>query len=416
MANPPIVVRSYDAATGNYICDLPVQGLQFGSGLNGSGGTISGRVNVTDPKVKRLNPWAATVPGRTILVADMGGQILEAYFHTNRGRSRSRQGIMINASPMTWQYARQKAQSTDYSTPPNSPLASPMTYWTQQVFDASLVGAQVFLDAMNYRWATGGIIPWAGSILGGLTTVLINGEPPNPSNPVIPQANWVAPTFPLASIQSVDAIFQQLTSFGYGDGIDFNLNVYYTDGPCSPIYGVLNIWYPRAGRLAVESGITMNLAASREADFPEDATQQGTAIIETGVQSALYVQDNTYPLDQGWPPLDKIVSHSGVIGPDLIALLQTTALSDSYLSSFPPCAPTVQMPLYGLDPAITEIQMGDDCLLWDDPTDNFPQGFQGEEWRIVGWNIDRPDEGDPTINFTLNTPPAATAVGPTLTG
>lgn len=417
MANPPVRLLSYDAVSGDLNTPLPFRGLTCGSGLNGQGGALTCAIDVSDPGVKETNPWAATTPGKTVLVVELDGQVLEAYDLTPRDRKRSTPTVItIDGAPQLWNYfANARAQVTDYSTPPNSPLASPMKYWTAQSWDATLIATQVFMDVIANRLATGGVIGWNTSIL-GTPQVLINGLPPSAAEPVIPSSNWVAPTFPFSSVQMLGAIFQQLSGYGYLDGFDFNFNVNYSGKPGSPLVGVLNLWYPRAGRTFAQSGLSFNMNLSREADFAEDASQQGTTIIETGVQGGIWIEDNVYPIDQGWPIRDKIVSHSGAIGPNLVALLGAAAQSDSYLASFPPVAPVITMDLADLDPSLLTIGLGDDAILNDLPSDQFPAGFNARtgEWRIVSWKLNYPDEGDATVDFTLNVPPAATAVGPAL--
>jgi hypothetical protein len=418
MANPPIRIWSYDTVSGDCNTVLPFRGKSFGSGTNGTGGIVSGTLDLGDSKVVAHDPIDATIPGKTLLVAEINGKAAETYWVTTRSRKIEDQTLSIQGAPQSWQYFGHRLQATDYSTPPDSPLApGGMTYWTNQSWDAALIGAQLFKDVINNRWATGGTIPWSTSIM-GVPAVLINGMAPQASSPVVPSSNYVAPTFPLSSAQYLDPMIQQLVGYGYLTGFDFNFDVQFTDGPGSPLLAVLNIWYPRSGSSAAETEIVLNTKYMRAGDdFTEDSTQQGTTVVETGVQGAMYFYDNIAPVTQGWPIIDKVASHSGVTGPNILPLLESSATSDSYVSSFPVIAPVIPMPLFGpgsVNP--TTITKGDDCYLRADPCPVFPQGWEapGVEWRIANWNVTAPDDGDATVAWTLNLPPAAVATGPAL--
>lgn len=414
MANPPVRIGSYNALTGDFNCWLPYSGdLQAGSGANGQGGIVNLSLDLTDAKVRAVDPWDATIPGFCVLGIDVGGVLIETYDLLPRQRSRKDQTINIQGAPQLFNYWNQQAQATDYSTPPTSPLApSGMLYWTEQTWDVALIAAQIFIDSLAWDWATGGPVSIDNTIL-GQPGCLVNGLVPNAISPVVPAASWVAPTFPLSSMQYVAAIFQQLAGYGYGTGIDFNFITSYSGNPGSSLIGNMEIWYPRSGVSASQSEILFNLRQSRDADFSEDAGQQGTTIIETGVQGAIWIVQNVFPLEQGWPSRDKICSHSGAQGPNIAGLLQATAQSDSYQSSFPVCAPVVTMPLSYLTPQAS--LLGTDCYVFDGPTPGFPNGMDNNEWRIVAWNLKYPAQGDPTVDWTLNLPPAMTATAPAVT-
>ena len=418
---PPLRVASYNAASGLFNTWLPFRGLKFGSGLNGQGGTFNGTLDLKDSKVRAKDPINATIPGKTLLVVDYQGQILEGYWVTPRHRQKSDQTLTISGAPQAFAYFTKRGQVADYSAPPNSSLQpGGMTYWTAQPFDAGLVLAQVFSDVLSYRWSynVGAVQDeYVGAICNAIQ-ILYNGQVPSGSNPQIPSSNYVGPTFPLSSVQPIGSIAQQLTGYGYLTGIDFNFKLSYAYGnPGDPLVGTLNISYPRAGRTAAQSKIVLNGKLSREATLDEDAMQQGTTIIETGIQGALLIYDNIYPLAQGWPIIDQIMSHSGGIGPNLVALLLSAAKSDSFLYSFPPVAPVVRQPFAGTGASdLTKITPGDDCYWREDPQPILPNGFTapGAEFRIVQWDVTRPERGDIYVDYTLNLPPAATATAPVL--
>lgn len=401
-----VTVYAYDALTGRFLTRLPFQGVQFSSQLNGTG-SFSGTLAATDPRVRAIDPWDATTPGKTVLVVDYRGQPVEAYLVLSRKRQRSKGTIDVQG-PSLWAYFQLREQATDYSSPPASPMADPMAYWSQQPFDAALIAAQVVSDALlTYAFGTASS---ATDILGGLT-VLVNGAPPKGNSPVVPSQYWVAPSYPYSSLQSVDAIVSQLAALGWLTGIDYGLDVEYSDGPESDLLGIVNISYPRRGVVASESGLVVQTRQARDYEFDEDASQQGVVIYETGAVGAMDITVNPNPLTQGWPLLEQVSSQSSVSGPNAPAILAAIGASDSYLQSFPPVTGSVTVPLFGSDPAFGTYRAGDDCTVLGAPDELFPAGFS-DEWRIVSYEADLRDEGDETVTLTLNTPPAASATAP----
>jgi hypothetical protein len=432
-SQPPLKIASYLASNGTFQTYLPFDGKRLGSAINGVGGAFTGGLNLADRRVRQTDPIDATIPGRTIYVAEFDGVPIEAYWAAPRSRRYKGQRLLVNGAPQSWAYYGQRDQVADYSSPPNSSLASPMALWNQQPFDAGMVLAQVFSDVQGYRWAyqQGAIAHGLGTI-GQFSEITYNGTLVVGNSPItqVPSSNWVAPTFPLSSLQTIASIFQQITGFGYLTGVDFVFKPHYVNGPMSDLWFELALSYPRAGRTAAQSGIVLNGKLARDIAIDEDSGQQGTMIAEMGVQGAVLFYDNVYPIEQGWPIIDRNMSHSGVIGPNYLALLTPAAQSDSFLYSFPPVAPVFTMPIGGVDssgrtfgppgaPQLVKggalnITPGDDCYAKVDPCPILPNGMYapGSEYRIVQWDVDWPDEGDATVDYTLNLPPAAVATGP----
>lgn len=59
-----------DISTGKELATLPLTGVKYSRQVKGVG-KLDGYLGLTDPKVRALNPWGATVPRRTALYAEL---------------------------------------------------------------------------------------------------------------------------------------------------------------------------------------------------------------------------------------------------------------------------------------------------------------------------------------------------------
>lgn len=403
----------YDFVTGAYQATLPINGPKFGDLLNTSA-TFSGSVPIvaSDPEIAALNPWDVTVPGKGVVVIDIGGTPVSAYLITARNRKMSPQGISISGKSVYW-WLTKRLQATDYSNPPASGLTGSMALWNVQPQDPTLIAAQLISDALSNYWYNS--VATGLNVLGGLS-VLINGKTPNAGAPV--SVNTVAPTYPYSSLQSLDSIIQQLVGLGWQTGFDIYFVIAYASGPRSALVATIHIDYPRSGRSASSNGVVVDMNRADNYSADEDFEKTGSIQYEKGVPGTVYVVDNTFPRQQGWPLTEKVQSRSSLSGPNAPGYLKAIGNSDSFLFSYPVFSITVTMPLWGLDPQLGGFETGDNARLLYTPVTagsargngdyNFPAGFD-TELRIVGWSVTVPDEGYPTIDVVLAVPPAATA-------
>lgn len=421
MAPKQISTHSYDFVTGLYAGTIPINGLKFADAMNTSA-PFSGAVPIvaSDPEIIALNPWALTVPGKSVIVVDIGGSIVGCYLVTKRNRKMTEQGIAISGKSIPWWFTK-RVQATDYSNPPNSGLSpsSPMTYWTNpggNGTDPTLIATQLLSDMLSNFWY--GKTALGMNVLGGLG-ILINGLTPNAAAPV--STNLVTPTYPYDSLQTLDALMQQLTALGWQTGFDYYITIKYANGPRSALVATINIAYPRSGRSAAQNGVVIDLIRAREYSVDEDFEATGCTQYEQGVPGQLFVVDNTFPRELGWPLTEQVQSRSTLTGPQATQELQAIGQEDAYLSSFPVTSITATMPLWGTDPLFGSFITGDDCMLTYSPVTagaargngdyNFPAGLS-QPMRIVGWAATVPDQGDATVDITLNAPPGATALAP----
>lgn len=423
MAEHPFSYLAYDFRSGLFLGQVPLRTVTFGDTLNGSG-QLQGTIDLQDPRVQATNPIACTVPNRTFLVVDYAGTVLTG------GISRPRKWV-VSSSPQgttrelgvqcdgAWSYFGQRVQATDYSAPPYSGItgASPMSYWTATPWDASLIACQILADAIGY--ADSASVPY-GDPLGGLG-ILLNGQVPSGSTPAAPSTDYVAVAYPFTSMQTIETIINQLAQLGLGVGFDFGIDIAYTAGTGSTLAGTINISYPRRGRTYAENRLRVDLTTARSYEFPEDGTQTANQVYELGGNGAIVVDQNIYPLEQGYPLLERVMSRANMQSQNITSLLGQTGVSDLAIYSYAPVTPTVTLGINDPNLPVGSFTTGDDIQVWlpstapgSEPFDpRFPAGLE-QEWRITGWKVEAKDEGDATMTLNLAQPPYLEALAPAI--
>jgi hypothetical protein len=164
----------------------------------------------------------------------------------------------------------------------------------------------------------------------------------------------------------------------------------------------MTISSPRAGRIGSASGLIIDLSRALDYTWPTNATATGTTIIVTGgngLVSKLSTGVSVGGLGQ-LPHLDKVVSFSSVQSQSQLNTM-AAGLPQVYQAPLP--TPTVTIPTTAL-PQLGSFIIGDDVRILINSDERFPAGLD-EYWRIVQYSVNVPDEGVPTVTFTLNKPP-----------
>ncbi len=411
---------AYDLLTGNPLGSVPMRGVSFSSVLNGTG-QLSGTVDLTDPRVQTTNPLGLTVPNRTLIAVDYlgalvwGGIVLprKRAMTSDAGNQSFRLGVTCSE---LWSYFASRVQATDYSAPPTSGFGT-MSLWTATPWDASLIACQIIQDALGVSH---------GNLLGGMG-LLLDGATPSGGSPAAPSGDWVAINYPLTTCQTVETIVTQLAQLGLGVGFDFGVDVAYSAGPGSAPVATINISYPRRGRTFAQNNLLIDATTARAYEFPEDGSQTANQVYEIGGSSAISVNQNITPLDQGYPLWERVFSRAQAQSQNIIALLQQIGESDLALYSYPPTVPTITLGVTDPNLPLGSFTVGDDVEVnipqFSDHVDGagnrlpFDPGFPGglkQEWRIVQWTCSVADAGDSTVQFTFNQPPATSALAPAL--
>ena len=468
MAGTPNTLRTswYDLLTGNYLGTVPLTSLSFGDTLNGAG-PFSATVNMADAQVRNAFPLGLIVPGATAAVVDLNGKALGCWPVISRKRHMGTDGYTMAVTGQgLWWWFTKRAQATDYSNPPYSSITgptTPMLFWNSGNANAPPFGADAIilqLIADMIFWAQDGLTPSGTDLFsstGGIV-LQVNGEdvgtfsgaPVPPYSTFtpgtwftsnggvvgtrgatsVPDTEWIAPTFPFSSISTIDSCMSQILPLGFGVGVDVGIEVSYLDegGINSQLVCTINISYPSretAGHTATSTNLAIDGSRARTYDFTEDSTNQGTITYDTGGTGAMAIVDNVAPLEATppWPVLEQINDYSevssqnystAISGADVTDVLESMAASDNYQSSFPVFSGTIVMPLWGLDPQLGTFSVGDCAILQLPPDVNFPGGLStealgNEVLRITAWTATVPEQGDATVEITLNVPPGIPA-------
>jgi hypothetical protein len=413
---------AYDLLTGRLMGEVPLRSVTFGQQLN-TAGQLTGTLDLQDPRVQAMFPLQSTIPNRTFLVVDYGGFILWGGVVMSRkwkvdasGQNTTR-ALEIQCTEL-WCYFQQRVQATDYSSPPFSGITGEgtMALWTKTPWDASLIACQIVEDAIGY---TDGLTQPYGNPLGGMG-VMLNGEIPSASKPAAPPGGYVAVSYPFPSMQTVDTIVNQLAQLGLGVGFDHGIDVAYSSGSASPPIATFNVSYPRRGRTTAQSNLMIDLATARSYEFPEDGTQTANQIYEVGGSGAISVSENVFPLQQGYPIWERVISRANIQSQNIVSILAQSGYSDLAIYSYAPVAPTVTIGAFDQNLPLGSFIVGDDVQLvaqtltsdgkepWDP---RLPAGLQ-QTWRIVSYSVTVADDGDSVVKLSLSQPPNTEALTP----
>lgn len=425
---PPLTYRMYDLRSGAYLGQLPLSGVTFGSQLlvTGSSGTCSGTIDIASQAVQNLAPIAITEPARTALMVDYNGALVWGGIIWPRDYKFDKTGRVLTVTATElWSYFQQRVQATDYSSPPYSGLtglSTVMPIWDATatdalgIYDAVLIAWQIISDALS-AVAYGNILGGLGVAANSFTTAagyLASGT-------ATPFGDYLSQNYPYASLQYVNNIVTMLAQNGYGVGFDYAVDVAYSAGPGSVPVGTVNLSYPRRGRTYAQNGLVLNCNAAIDYDPPEDGTQTGNTIYEQGSSGSLLVGQNFYPLQDGYPILEQIVSRANIQSANMLNVLAQLVQSDLFQRSYPVVTPSITLDLFSSSCPLGEFIVGDDAR-WIIPTvtgdgtvfdPRFPNGLD-QEWRITGYTATVADEGQSTIQFNLALPPAPTAQEPAI--
>lgn len=432
LSQQPFTYYLYNFLTGAFLGTLPFRGVSFGSNLN-TPGQFQGTVDLTDPRVAKANPINLTIPNRTFLVIDYDGSpVWSGILQTRRWQvsssGQSTQRMFQVQGSEGWAYFQQRVQATDYSAPPYSgiyPSPTTMPIWdassSGSTWDPMLIAGQIISDALSYAQSVS--IP-NGNPLGGMSVLynFLSAAAYKASASATPPADYINITYPYSTMQSIDTIITQLSELGYGIGFDFGVDVAYSSGPGSPPVATINLSYPRRGRAVAQSNLWVDLSRARAYEFPEDGTATANQVYETGGSGAIDVTENIYPLEGGYPLLERVISRSQLTSSNIMELLAQTAYTDLYQYSYAPVAPSVTVDLFNGNPRFGSFIDGDDIEVFlpaEDQSDlgyfdpRFPAGLQ-QEWRIAAWQATVGDEGDSTLELTLNQPPTLLPTSPAI--
>ena len=374
--------------------ELPLTAVTWSQRLNAAG-SLSGTIELTDPRIQNLDPWDATRPSRTLLVVDVDGSAEWAGIVWTRSYDNSSKQLQIGAQEI-FSYFGRRIQVQDYSVAPTSGPAA--TYWSANPALASAIACGVVADAVGA----------ANSAFPGMLF-----------NQVFETGDWesITPSYPTTQHQQVDRIVSDLSGMAYGTGFDFAVEVAWPAGKCggTPVL-TFTTYFPRRGRVGAASGLVLDSAAVTNYQWPEDGTQQATSVIES-ISSVSQAATTTgsvpeivasvdlagYPLLENVTPAKNIgvVSNPATWSTD--PYVAGIVYGDLWQLLFPVFTPTCTLYTFDKSLPLGSFLVGDDVRVIIAPDERFPAGVD-TYLRIVGLDVAVPQQGRSTMTLTFNWP------------
>jgi hypothetical protein len=375
----PFTYPAWDLTTMQPLDALPYKGTTFGQSINAPG-PWAGVLPITDPRVQKFDFLDASRTGRTLLCVDLNGTLVWGGIIWTRKYRKTQKLLQVGAAEIG-SYFKQRLQAADYTT----------------TFEAGenplLIVKTIVEDALA-----------VGNIAGGITlSIHEQGEAPK-----------IAESYPSTSLQTLENIVNTLSQMGYGAGFDYSFDVAYEPGTTTPEV-ILNLWFPRQGRVAEETGIVLLDKDCVDWEYPEDSTPQATSITETGSGGPNIEPANLSTTIPGYPLLERTMSRTQILSEEV---LEEIAIGDLGLYCYPVVTPWIELALPGpLNPG--EFTLGDNLLWRVDPVagggentnPRFPDGMSFE-WRLAGYTVVPADQGVTTMHLELEIPPIRTVPPP----
>jgi len=365
-------VFAYDLNTNTLLCELPYNGLSFDSRL-GDAGAIAFSINLRSPLVQQQAAQFLAFNGNPVaLYVDRGGQIVWGGIGWTCDYSKST-GIQQIGGKDFFSYLDGRVIANDYTG----------TYDPANLMYLAVTDMQN--TTLNGPGASIGL-----TVLGGSSSL-------TPFAAGYPKAQFT----PVSRIIS-DLV--QVTLPGIG-GLDVTISSQW-DVNGNPAT-TLQIWSPRAGRVAGQTGLIFDLDSCIDYRWASDATKTGNYLYATGAGNGASKPTIIAPVPGmsvgglgQLPRLDLVVNYNSVISqPQLQAVVN--GLGQQY--GQPLITPIITVPTGGQQP-LGSWGEGDDARLYSGGDEKFPQGLD-QYWRIVQSSVRVPDEGLAVVDVTLNAPP-----------
>jgi hypothetical protein len=234
-----------------------------------------------------------------------------------------------------------------------------------------------------------------GANLGITTRLQVTGAPAN-----------ITPTYPQTQRTTVAQIIADMTAAitpGTG-GVDYYMQHAFVSGAPQHTFVIAA---PRAGRSSATSNLFLDLQAAFDWTWPKDATASGNHIIVVGGGSG-NIQPwadarASYAIGGAGQPIlmEQVLQYSSV---STTAQLQAIANGQVQMLGKPLTVPTVTLPTDYAPMPLGSFNIGDDVLLYSEPSIHFPTG-KSEWWRIVAYTVALNNSGISTMVLTFNRPP-----------
>lgn len=381
-------VFAYDLCANLPITELPANGLAFDGRLNDSGG-ISFTLDLFDPRAAAAAaPFLQYLGNPVALWVDLDGALVWGGWSKTLNYQHSAHVAQVTGKEFL-DYFSQRFVGRDY-LPTDEP-------WADNGIDPGAFMAQAIGDAQSQ------------TLCGPGANINVSVYAPATS------LNRIKPNYLTKHATVGQVVYDAVTGAAVGiGGLDVvHRNVYSAKGG-SPNC-TLVATSPRAGRVGAASPLAINLGATVDFTWPADVQQACTHLTVTGAGSgpAAPSLDVVAPGVNvgglgGVPRIDKAIQHSTVSNPNWLAQL---AYGESVDFAVPVTTPTVTIrtssvncPLGKFPDGTPGLAVGDDVRCFSQPSEFFPYGLD-QTWRIVAYQVNVPDDDNPTVTLTLNAPP-----------
>lgn len=373
-----------DLVTGEPLGELPMKDVKCSMVIGGEAGALTGLINVADPRVRSLNPWAIVQPRRTKL-------------HVRRIETWPA-GTIAPREKVIWAGIVWDVIPKLGTGHLEIHAATFESYYATRYMDRDLTFSQVEQTDIHSRLLVSFELTRPGGDIQVAAASIVTGQPRDRTYLAKDNHNILTAAQQLARVQGGFDWWIE----GFRDGISgrFAQRV---------VYG-----YPRAGRLAsapagalklrhTTDGVGSNLIAA------PSITQQGTlvkneiiAIGATTGDEALRVVVTAEDLDRqeitaGFPLIQGVYSDTSVTDPDTLRTNAAAKLREGWASELLLTGVALEGTKH---PTLHDINLGDDTELYtDDATFQQPVTLPG---RIVAIGVDC-QEGDKaeTVNLTI---------------
>ena len=362
----------YDINTNSLLCEIPFFGLSFDSRLGDSGANSFG-INLQSANVRNQIASLLAYDGNPVKTyIDRSGQIVWGGINWTTDYSKS-SGIMQFGGKDFISYLDHRVTAANYTSTYDPAALIALAVSDMQSVALSGAGASIGLQ-----------------VLGGSSalTAITGGYPLSQFTPVSRVISDLVQTS-LPGIGGLDVTI--------GSAWDINGN---------PV-DTLQVWSPRAGRIAGSTGLIFDLDSALDYRWPTDATQAGNYVFGTGAGSGDLKPTVSGPVSGipvgglGQPPrLDRVENYNAVTSQSQLNAV-VSGLGQQY--GQPLRTPIITIPTGGQTP-LGSWGMGDDGRLYSGGDERFPNG-KDEYWRIVQQSVRVPDEGLAVVDVTFNVPP-----------
>jgi hypothetical protein len=385
VANNKITYFSYDMGIGYSSTpvlqgELPLTGVSWSKRLNGIG-ALSATLDITDPRMKKIDAITATRPTRTFLVVDIDGAIAWCGIIWTRNYSKN-SGQLTLGCQETWSYMSSVLQAKDYMLPPTS--GPGFAYWSANPASPDNVAAAIIADFL----ATPGIAyP---------LTISVNESYPAPTS--------VVGSYPLQQAQTISSIVSALCGSEFGIGFDYALDVTWATVQGSyPVFTYTSS-FPRRGRIAGTTGLVIDTTYALDYSWPEDGSKQYNDILVTGAATTTPGQATDANATHNGYPLLQLMNSQSAISSN--ALLQTAANDDLHQYDWPIVTPSATIPLWNDTTPPGSYIIGDDFRFLVPPGSRFPNGVD-TYMRCIAEDVTVVESGLSKLTLTFNTPPSS---------